>query len=81
LEYIEIEETRTTKADHYFAQICEVLVKTQLSKNDAKKVKREHYLLKFVRRGEKSSQMDPETRTAWSKAFWCSKLGMVPENN
>lgn len=71
LLFLDWEEQRVTKLDHYLAQIAAEVVRAPLVKaTDRRRVKRDDYLVRFVKPTE-----EQKDKVAKSKANWGMYLG------
>ena len=67
LEFLNWNEKRETKLDHYLAQIAAEINKGMVK--DPKKVKREHFLLKVVEAPNKQKERMQHSKSVWLAAL------------
>lgn len=70
LLFLDWDRSRETKWDHYLATLTAEVVKAPLGKADRKKIKRDHFMVRYTRASESQT-----ARMEHSKAVWGSFLG------
>lgn len=74
LAFLQLEDERHTKQDHYLAQIAAEVVRAKLTKTGAKKVRLQDYLLKFA-------SETPQDKMQKSKQTWAFALKLDLSKN
>ena len=74
MEYFNQEINFFHREDYYLAQIATEIRRTIVKNPRTVKVK--DFIIKFLRKDEKSLQKDAEEKTKQSKAFWLGAFGI-----